>query len=606
MRSACVYREGCQALCTAMRRRLMGLTAMVTVLLLFLLSAASAGAHELVEFEKEAALAANGPIPPTPSNPLEEVKEVCGSETAVFGSELLTGAPPSKIKVKNEWADIVPGKDMMVSGTISHVEFSGGDLSIDHPFSVDFTFDVTLDEPYWPLAKELGLGEPEGGGVHELHMELEVGQLLHALPQLEGPAEGEPWELLPFEQTKPPTQTLNIQAHENLEATYIPHEGDRIAMRGRWIIDCGHNDFHAELHPITFMAFGHAVGSKTVVHVLSNPYRVTELYGFGTAEVNSPPKGTPFPQALEETITSVTERSIAGIPAAITLATGIERTQPSTAPWLVCRPASVSGKLRIRRAFVTREGVRVSVKPQTDANCATVSIRVGGPKGEFGAYTALQPPSRACGLPYPLANAEVAGGLGISELRVNEIERITVNAGGGTFRISHGADTTGPIAFNASAGEVQRALEALESIGSGNVVVKGGPGGEGGGIPYFVEFVGKLAKMAITPLTTNRSSLIPGKSGAFLATVVVLRPGGELDLRRFILSLIEQKVKAELEFAEEYGKFVGAIGRIEANVARTPQVACLDPLSGPPPNPKEPLLEDQQQPFPYYGEVQVE
>ena len=118
--------------------------------------------------------------------------------------------------------------------------------------------------------------------------------------------------------------------------------------------------------------------------------------------------------------------------------------------------------------------------------------------------------------------------------------------------------------------------------------------------------MGSLAKMSITPLITSHSSLTPSKNGAFLATVVVLRPGGELELRRFILSLIEQKVKAELEFAEEYGRFVGAIKRIEANVARTPQVACLDPLSAPLPNPKAPLFEDQQQPFPYYGELQVE
>jgi len=270
------------------------------------LCASPAGARELVEFEKEPALAANGPIPEEPENKLEEVKEVCGSETAVFGSELFT-TQPSQIKVKNEWADIVAGKDMMISGTISHVEFSGGDLSIDHPFSVDFTFDVALDQPYWTLARELGPGDPEGAGEHELHMELEVGQLLHAPPQLAGPAEGEPWELLPFEQTKPPTQTLNHQAFENLEAAYIPHEGERIAMRGRWIIDCGHNDFHTELHPITFMAFGHQVGSKTVVHVLANPYRVTELYGFGTGGVNSSPKGSTFPQALEESITAVVQ-----------------------------------------------------------------------------------------------------------------------------------------------------------------------------------------------------------------------------------------------------------------------------------------------------------
>jgi hypothetical protein len=195
----------------------------------------------------------------------------------------------------------------------------------------------------------------------------------------------------------------------------------------------------------------------------------------------------------------------------------------------------------------------------------------------------------------------VAGGLGISGQRFNEIERITVNAGGGSFTISHGGDATGPIPFGASALQVQSALEALGSIGAHNVAVRGEPGG-----PYEVEFVGNLKEMAITPLTTDRSSLTPNpKTGAFLATVVVRRPGGELDLHRFILSLIEQRVKAELEFAEEHGQLVGAIGRIEANVARTPQVACLDPLSGPLPS-SRPVLEEQQQPFPYYGEVQVE
>ena len=191
--------------------RLMALVATAAALVLLSLWVAPAGASELVEFEKEAAIAANGPIPPVPSKPLKEVKEVCGSETAVFGSELFN-TRPSQINVKNEWGDVVPGKDMMVSGTIRAVELSGGDLSIDHPFSTDFTFDVALDKPYWSLARELGV---EGGGSsHELHMELEVGSLLHALPQQEGPAEGEPWDLLPQEQTNPLTPTLNLQAHD--------------------------------------------------------------------------------------------------------------------------------------------------------------------------------------------------------------------------------------------------------------------------------------------------------------------------------------------------------------------------------------------------------
>ena len=55
--------------------------------------ASLAGASQVVEFEKEAALAANGAIPPVPAKPLEEAKEVCGSETATWGSELLTDRP---------------------------------------------------------------------------------------------------------------------------------------------------------------------------------------------------------------------------------------------------------------------------------------------------------------------------------------------------------------------------------------------------------------------------------------------------------------------------------------------------------------------------------
>src|SRR5437667_7420951 len=120
--------------CMAMSRRFIGLTVMAAALLALLL-VSPAGARELVELESKAALAANGPVPPVPAKPAKEAKEVCGSEKEVFGSELLSGTPALEIKVKNEWGDIVPGKDMMISGKISHVEFSGGDLSIDHPFS---------------------------------------------------------------------------------------------------------------------------------------------------------------------------------------------------------------------------------------------------------------------------------------------------------------------------------------------------------------------------------------------------------------------------------------------------------------------------------------
>ena len=346
--------------------------------------------------------AANGVIPPVPTNPLEEVKEACGSETAVYGSELFT-TPPKDIKVVNEWADIVPDKEMMVSGTINNVEYSGGDLSIDHPFSRDFTFDVTLDEPYWSLSRDLGEG---GGSDHELHMELELGSMLHKEPQFEGPASGEPWQLLPFEQTEPLTPTLDTRAHENVQEAYVPQVGERIAARGRWIVDCGHPDFHAEIHPLTFAAFAHKDGLKTIAHVISNPYRVTQLYGFGTRAVNSEARGLTFPAGLEFAIKADVEASVVGTKAPIELPVGLERTKPSTTPFIVCPPEGAGEKAVIHHRFVTREGAGVSIKALEGTNCEAAHAKIGRK------YKALQPPFRMCMLPWRLVTAEVAGGPG--------------------------------------------------------------------------------------------------------------------------------------------------------------------------------------------------
>jgi hypothetical protein len=560
-----------------------------------------AGASQIVEFEKEAAVAANSPIPPVPAKPLEEAKEACGSETTTWGSELLTTAP-SEIKVKNEWGDIVPGKEVMVSGTIHNLVSPGdADIPIDHPFSADTTFDVMLDEPYWSLAREL-TAESEGKpSAHELHMELETGAFPHVVPQKEGPAEGEPWGLLEEEVTRreehgESTATLVDDASVGLQSGYIPHNGDRIAMRGRWIIDCGHADFHAELHPITFMAFGHEEGAKTVVHVLANPYRVTQLYGLGTIELNPMvARGKPFPEGFEHAVSQLVKLSLfRSGPSPLALLGGLERTLPSTVPFQVCAPEGGVRAALSSFSFVKRGGVTIETKrPTARGQCATFKATVNPEK-----YKVLEPRPRTCEMPWPWLSQRIAESLGVSGVRSNEVERITVNATGGTFTISYGGETTGPINYNASATEVQEALNALPVLKPGDITVIGGPGGKGGA-PYTLIFGGTLAEQGVTPVTTDRSGLTGGPK---LATVVVLRPGGPLDLRRFILSEIEQQQKASLE---EAGFFAG-IARIEANMALNPQASCLDPLSAPALNPEKTQTQNNGQPFPYYGEVTLE
>lgn len=80
------------------------------------------------------------------------------------------------------------------------------------------------------------------------------------------------------------------------------------------------------------------------------------------------------------------------------------------------------------------------------------------------------------------------------------------NATGGTFTLTvDGADTTGTIPFNASAGTVQDFLGALADVGVGNVTVtsNNGGGGTAEGGPYDVVFTGAASADTLTATATG-------------------------------------------------------------------------------------------------------
>ncbi len=80
---------------------------------------------------------------------------------------------------------------------------------------------------------------------------------------------------------------------------------------------------------------------------------------------------------------------------------------------------------------------------------------------------------------------------GLDMATVNEIQTVTVRAAGGTFRLTFGGVTTGALAYDATAAQVQAALEAV--AGLGNVSVrKIGVAGSGVGSIYIVRFRGAL------------------------------------------------------------------------------------------------------------------
>ncbi|MGC1167189.1 MAG: hypothetical protein WA862_13895 [Solirubrobacterales bacterium] len=108
------------------------------------------------------------------------------------------------------------------------------------------------------------------------------------------------------------------------------------------------------------------------------------------------------------------------------------------------------------------------------------------------------------------------------------IQSLTVDASGGQFKLSFGGDTTADLPYDATAAQVQSALSALPSIGSGNVTVTGGPGGPGGAVPYGVFFEGSLGGAAQSPIVTSAGTT-PLSGGAATATVRTINAGADTD-----------------------------------------------------------------------------
>lgn len=115
---------------------------------------------------------------------------------------------------------------------------------------------------------------------------------------------------------------------------------------------------------------------------------------------------------------------------------------------------------------------------------------------------------------------------------VDAVQKLTVKAEGGTFQLKlidpfsqSGANAvTTPLASNASAAEVESALDALPTIGGlgGSVNVIGGPGDATGSSPYQITFGGNLGGDFIPRLLATNS--LTGT--VHTLAVAVVAPGG--------------------------------------------------------------------------------
>jgi hypothetical protein len=115
-----------------------------------------------------------------------------------------------------------------------------------------------------------------------------------------------------------------------------------------------------------------------------------------------------------------------------------------------------------------------------------------------------------------LAQATVSAKGALYGGTTNEVQTLTEGGAGLTsFTLTFGGQTTGAIAAGATAGDVEDALEALSTIGAGNVVVTGSDGG-----PFTVRFVGDLADTNVAAMTATPTG------GTGTVTIATAAAGG--------------------------------------------------------------------------------
>ncbi|HEY7283326.1 MAG TPA: hypothetical protein VID47_17225 [Actinomycetota bacterium] len=308
----------------------------------------------------------------------------CGSTTATYAAEIVTSGIQNA-KVRMEWGDVVPGLQTYASGKVTGLAFgTTGDLPFTHPFGADMTFDMALDPSYGPLAQVTGDASFNGIPPGTLHTEIAEGLIPHG-------ADG---TYLPG---------------------FTPKEGDQAAAYGSWIVDCGHNDFHTEIHPPSVLAFAHQDGSKTVSNVFSDPYVVTQLFNpdpskaadFADTSRFTDPTTQYFPKYVEDLILGMLGQ---GDPAyqgkdelqSHTLINVNTRIQDVS--WYVCAPGPKpsNGTLSVTSNITTRPGVDVSVSRDDDLGCARLTATIGSK------YTPAPITRKDCVLDWAQLNTQAA------------------------------------------------------------------------------------------------------------------------------------------------------------------------------------------------------
>jgi hypothetical protein len=188
-----------------------------------------------------------------------------------------------------------------MTGWVVDPSISGGDVWFVHPFGFDFEFYIVPDPQFESLLSASNTGVTPATGNQDADF-IAANQAARAI----GLAAPKGVMGVEIDQGLVPLSFRNL---------IIP--GARIAAFGRWIVDCGHDDFHTEIHAPLLMAVatpgpppaGIAGGSEmTSLQIMSRPYTVSQQFSEGNfidhllaevAKVETTILGIPFSTRVE-------------------------------------------------------------------------------------------------------------------------------------------------------------------------------------------------------------------------------------------------------------------------------------------------------------------
>jgi hypothetical protein len=283
---------------------------------------------------------------------------VCGSN-APFLTELATTA--TSVAVNYEWAPLVPGPvpslptvsepTFLVSGKITKWYPPNKDLRFSHPFGLDYSMNMDMN-PDSLFALNL-----TGQSLPFMHAEIESGLF--------------PYDALGWA---------------------VPRVGDSVALKGDWIVDCGHpgmppqlskdpdvEGYGSEIHPPTFLAFARASHRRnsdtwaTDSLALGNPYRPTQLYNganesltdnFSNANRFTDSNTGPFPKSLDKELHDFWSPNIG-------LHQLIEPTDLGVVTWDVCAasPKPPGARFAYGYRFTERTGIGLQAIAKPETGC---------------------------------------------------------------------------------------------------------------------------------------------------------------------------------------------------------------------------------------------